>query len=163
MARAKRYIPEGLQTATASLVIDGAAKAIEWYRNVFGANLRHEPFRGPDGKIAHSEIQIGSSVLFVNDLMQGAPSDVQDARKLGGSPLAMVLYFEDADAVFKRAIENGAKVHMPIADQFWGDRWGGFTDPFGLHWAVATRREDLTPAEMEQRARKFYEQMGRKR
>ncbi len=163
MAKAKRYIPEGLQTATTSLVIDGAAQAIDWYRKVFSATLSREPFKGPDGKIAHSELKIGSSVLFISDLMQGAPSDVQDARRLGGSPAAIVLYIEDADAVFNRAIQNGAKVHMPIDDQFWGDRWGGFTDPFGLHWAVATRKEDLTPAEMNKRAQKFYEQMSGKR
>ncbi len=163
MAKAKRFVPEGLQTVTASLVVDGAAKAIDWYRKVFGASERGKRHLGPDGKIMHTELQIGSSVIFVNDLMQGAPPVVQDARKLGGSPVGLVMYFEDSDVVFRRAVENGAKVMMPIGDQFWGDRWGSFTDPFGLNWSVATRREDLTPEELEKRAQDFYRQMASRR
>jgi PhnB protein len=140
--------------------VDGAAKAIDWYRRVFGASERGKRHLGPDGKIMHTELQIGSSVIFVNDLMQGTPPVVQDGRKLGGSPVGLVMYFEDCDAVFRKAVENGAKVMMPIGDQFWGDRWGSFTDPFGLNWSVATRREDLTPEELEKRAQDFYRQMA---
>src|SRR4051812_1949385 len=95
MAKARRYIPEGLHTITASLTIDGAAKAIEWYRKVLGASPRREPHLGPDGKVMHSELQIGSSVIFVNDAMQGAPDVVKDGRQLGGSPVGIVAYFED--------------------------------------------------------------------
>ena len=159
MAKAKRYIPEGLQTVTASLVVDGALQAIEWYRKVFGASERRKPYLGPDGKEMHCELKIGSSVVFITDVMQGAPASVQDGRKLGGSPVGLILYFEDADPVFKRAVEAGAKVTMPLGDQFWGDRWGGFTDPFGQHWSVATHKEDLTPQEMEQRVQAMFKQM----
>ena len=163
MAKAKRYIPEGLQTLTASLVVDGAAQAIDWYRKILGASERGKRHLGPDGKVMHAELQIGSSVVFVSDTMQGAPPAVQDGRKLGGSPVGLNLYLEDCDTVFKKATDNGAKVTMPIGDQFWGDRWGGFTDPFGLHWSVATHKEDLTPDEMEKRAQDFYKQMQEKR
>src|SRR5207245_9670049 len=128
MAKAKRYIPEGLQAVTPSLVVDGAAQAIDWYKKVFGAAERGKRHLGPGGKVMHAEVQIGSSVLFINDMMQGAPSVVQDGRKLGGSPVGLTLYLEDCDSAFKKASENGAKVTMPIGDQFWGDRWGSFSD-----------------------------------
>ena len=160
MAKAKRYIPEGLQSVTASLVVDGAAKAIDWYKKVFGASERGKRHLGPDGRVMHSELQLGSSVLFLNDTMQGAPGVVQDGRRLGGSPVSLTVYFEDSDTVFKKATENGAKVTMPIGDQFWGDRWGSFTDPFGLNWSVATHREDLTGEELESRAQAFFKQMA---
>jgi PhnB protein len=163
MAKAKRYLPEGLQSVTASLVVDGAARAIDWYRDVFGASERGKRHLGPDGKVMHAELQIGSSVLFINDLIQGGPSTVQDGRKLGASPVGLTLYVEDADRVFAKASQNGAKVSMPIGDMFWGDRWGSFTDPFGQNWSVATHREDLTPEELEQRARDFFQQMGARR
>jgi PhnB protein len=160
MAKAKRYIPEGLSTVTASVVVDGAAKAIDWYKKVFGASERGRPHLGPDGKVMHGELQIGSSVIFINDAMAGAPGVVRDGRSLGGSPVALTLYLEDCDPVFKKAIDNGSKVMMPIGDQFWGDRWGSFTDPFGLNWSVATRKEDLTPQELETRAQGFFKQMA---
>jgi PhnB protein len=160
MAKAKRYIPEGLSTVTASVVVDGAAKAIDWYKKVFGASERGRPHLGPDGKVMHGELQIGSSVIFINDAMAGAPGVVRDGRSLGGSPVALTVYVEDCDPIFKKAMENGSKVMMPIGDQFWGDRWGSFTDPFGLNWSVATRKEDLTPQEMETRAQDFFKQMA---
>lgn len=160
MAKAKRYIPEGLSTVTAALVVDGAAQAIDWYKKVFGASERGQRHLGPDGKVMHAELQIGSSVLFINDTMGGAPSVIRDGRSLGGSPVALCVYVEDSDAIFKRASENGSKVTMPIGDQFWGDRWGSFTDPYGLNWSVATHKEDLTPQEMETRAQAFFKQMA---
>jgi PhnB protein len=163
MAKAKRYIPEGLQSVTASLVVDGAAQAIDWYKKVLGASERGKRHLGRDGKVAHAELQVGSSVIFINDLMSGSPSVFQDGRKLGGSPVALTVYLEDADTVFRKATENGANVTMPIADQFWGDRWGSFTDPFGLNWSVATHKEDLTPEETEKRAQDFYRQMASQR
>lgn len=163
MAKAKRYIPEGLQTVTASLVIDGAAQAIEWYKKVLGASERSKRHVGPDGKVAHGELQVGSSVLFINDVMGGTPSAIQDGRKLGGSPVSLTVYLEDADTVFRKATENGATVTMPIGDQFWGDRWGSFTDPFGLNWSVASHKEDLAPDEMEKRAQDFYKKMASQR
>lgn len=160
MAKAKRSIPEGLSTLTPSVVVDGALKAIDWYKKVFGATVRGQPHLGPDGKVMHAELQIGSSVFFINDAMGGAPSVVRDGRSLGGSPVALTVYIENCDAVFNKAMENGSKVMMPIGDQFWGDRWGSFTDPFGLNWSVATHKEDLTPQELETRAKDFFKQMA---
>jgi PhnB protein len=160
MAKAKRYIPEGLQSLTASLVVDGAAQAIDWYKKVLGASERGKRHLGPEGRVMHAELQIGSSVLFLNDTMQGAPGVIQDGRKLQGSPVGLTVYLEDCDAVFRKATENGAQVTMAIGDQFWGDRWGSFTDPFGQNWSVATHREDLTPEEMETRAQQFFKQMA---
>src|SRR5437763_11071193 len=91
MAKAKRYIPEGLQPVTPSLVVDGAAQAIDWYRKVFGASERGKRHLGPEGRVMHAELQIGSSVLFLNDTMRGAPNVVQDGRRLGGSPVALTV------------------------------------------------------------------------
>ena len=123
MAKAKRYIPDGLSTVTASVVVEGAAKAIDWYRKVFGATERGQRHLGPDGKVMHAELQLGSSVIFINDAMGGAPGVVRDGRSLGGSPVSLSLYVEDCDTVFNKATENGSKVMMPLGDQFWGDRW----------------------------------------
>ncbi len=160
MAKAKRYIPDGLSTVTASVVVEGAAKAIDWYRKVFGATERGQRHLGPDGKVMHAELQLGSSVIFINDAMGGAPGVVRDGRSLGGSPVSLSLYVEDCDTVFNKATENGSKVMMPLGDQFWGDRWGSFTDPFGLNWSVATHKEDLTAQEMEKRGQEFFKQMA---
>src|SRR3954464_60834 len=108
MAKAKRYIPEGLSTLTASVVVDGALKAIDWYKKVFGATLIGQPHLGPDGKVMHATLQIGSSFFFINDAM-GGPSAVRDGKSLGGSPVGLTLYVEDCDTVFKKATENGSK------------------------------------------------------
>jgi uncharacterized glyoxalase superfamily protein PhnB len=160
MAKAKRFIPEGLSTVTASVVVEGAAQAIDWYRRVFAASERGKRHLGPDGKVMHAELQIGNSILFLNDLMGGTPSVVRDGRTLGGSPVALTIYLEDCDTVFKKAQENGAQVTMPIGDQFWGDRWGSFTDPYGLNWSVATHKEDLTAHELDTRAQDSFRQMA---
>jgi PhnB protein len=155
MAKAKRGVPEGYHTITAGLWIDGAAEAIKWYQKALGAEEKGR-MAGPDGKIMHAELKIGDSYLFLSDQMM----DAKTARQLGGTPMSLMIYVDDADALFNRALEAGAKVKMPIADMFWGDRYGRFIDPFGHDWGVATRKEDLTEAEIGQRFEAFMKQMA---
>jgi PhnB protein len=154
MKRATKPIPEGLHTVTPQLTFDNTAQAIDWYRNALGA-VEVSRSSAPDGKIMHAEIRIGDSHLYVNDAMGGSKS----AKTMGGSPTSLWVYVEDCDALFNRALAAGAKVDGPmgpIADQFWGDRVGMLTDPFGYHWSIATRKEELTRDEMERRAAEFF-------
>ena len=155
MAKAAKAVPEGLHTITPQLVLDDAAKTIEWYKNALGAQ---EIYRGlgPDGKIMHAEIQIGNSKFMANDTMMGQ----KGPKALGGSPASFWIYTEDCDALFNRAVAAGGKVQMPMADQFWGDRGGCFADPEGYNWWVATRKEDLTHEEIQQRAAEFFKSMA---
>lgn len=157
MAKAKRAIPEGLRTITPSLVCSPASEAIAWYKKALGAEeLMRAP--GPEGKIMHAEIKVGDSVLFLSDAMM----QNKDPKALGGTPVSLVVYVEDCDALFNRAVGAGARVTMPIADMFWGDRWGGIADPYGHQWGIATHKEDLTPAELAQRQEQFFKQMAGK-
>lgn len=142
-------VPEGYHTITPSLTCKNAAKAIDFYKQAFGAK---EKFRmeGPGGSIGHSELVIGDSHIMVNDEFPGmavAPTD-----QSGGY---LFLYVDDCDKLFNAAVAAGAKVVMPLADQFWGDRFGRFTDPFGHSWGVATHVEDVTPEEMDRRAKEW--------
>ncbi len=136
-------IPQGYTTVTASITVNDASRAIEFYKKAFGATERgrHE---GPDKKIMHAEIQIGSAILMLNDEVMGCRS----AQSFGGSPVAFYLYFESADSAFKKAIAAGGKEIMPVTDMFWGDRVGHFEDPFGYRWNVATHIKDMTPQEI---------------
>jgi uncharacterized glyoxalase superfamily protein PhnB len=115
---------------------------------------------GPDGKIMHAEIRIGDSLIMLNDGMGGAKSP----RAMGGSPASLWLYVENCDALFNRAVAAGAKVAAgpmgQMADQFWGDRAGTFTDPQGYEWTIATHKEDLTPQELKQRADEFFKNVA---
>ncbi len=141
-------IPDGYSTATPYLIVDGASDALAFYAKGFGAN---ELFRmpGPDGRIAHSELQIGTSRLMLAD--ENAAMGAKGPKAYGGSPLSLLLYVEDVDSFIQRAVEAGAKIERPIADQFYGDRTGGIIDPFGHRWYIATHREDVAPEEMERR------------
>ena len=156
MAKAKRAVPEGFHTVTPQLTLDDAPRAIDWYKQALGAEeIMRAP--GPDGKIMHAELRIGDSRVMVNDAVMGG----KGPQALGGSPAALWLYVDDADSLFNRAVGAGAQVRMPIADQFWGDRCGTFSDPHGYSWTVATHKEDLTPAEMKQRQDEFFKQFAR--
>lgn len=137
-------IPEGFGTLTAHLVIKDCAKAIDFYKKAFGAEeLMRIP--GPGGQgVGHSEIKIGDSVFMACDEFPGmnrAPDS------LGGSPVNLHLYVKDADAAFKRAVDAGCEVAMPLEDMFWGDRYGKLKDPFGHQWSIATHVKDVTPEE----------------
>jgi PhnB protein len=144
-------IPDGHHTITPHLVINGASEAIEFYKRAFGAEeISRMPFPGPDGtmKLGHAELQIGDSRLYLADEF---PDYCSVGPSNGSSPVTIHLYVTDADAVFNRAVEAGAKVTMPLADMFWGDRYGKLVDPFGHHWSIAEHLEDLTPEQMEER------------
>jgi len=155
MAPAKRPIPEGFRTVTAQLTLDDAAAAIEWYKRAFGAQEVSRSL-GPDGKIMHADITIGDSHIMLNDAMMG----MKGPRGYGGSPASFWLYVEDSDALFKRAIEAGAKEQMPMADQFWGDRAGSIADPAGFSWWIASRKEDLALEDIRKRAEEVFKKMG---
>ena len=159
MAKARNPIPQGLHTVTPHLICDDTAKAIEWYKRALDAEETSRAV-GPDGKIMHAEIRIGDSHLYLNDPMGGG----KGPRVLGGSPIGFWIYTEDADALFNRAISAGATVAPgpmgQMQDQFWGDRCGTLIDPAGYQWTIATRKEDLTPAEMQQRQDEFVKQFA---
>jgi PhnB protein len=155
MPSAKRAVPEGFHTVTPQLTLDNAAKAIDWYKQALGAEEVSRS-TGPDGKIMHAEIRIGDSRIMLNDAMMGGKGPLA----LGGSPASLWVYVENCDALFNRAVGAGAQVRMPIADQFWGDRCGSVSDPHGYTWSIATRKEDLTRQEMEQRATEFFKQFA---
>ena len=155
MAKAAKPVPEGYHTITPQLTLDKAADTIEWYKKAFGAEEIGRSL-GPDGKIMHAELRIGNSRFMVNDTMPG----YKGPQAFGGAPTSLWLYVDDSDALFNRAVKAGGKVQMPVADQFWGDRGGSLADPEGYTWWISTRKEDLTPEEMNERAQAFFKQMA---
>lgn len=150
MAKAKSAVPKGLHTITPQLTLDNAVEAIDWYKKALGAEEASRA-AGPDGKIMHAELRIGDSSIYVNDAVMGG----KGPKALGGSPASLWIYVEDCDAMFNKAIAAGGQVAHGgmgrMQDQFWGDRSGSFIDPSGYTWTIATRKEDLTPQEMQQR------------
>ena len=140
-------VPEGHPTITPALVCKGAAKAIEFYKNVFGAKELHR-MQGPGGSIGHAELMIGNSKIMLND--EFSPQAVAPKGCTGHS---LYVYVEDCDTVFNRAVAGGSKTVMAPMNQFWGDRHGVFDDQFGHRWSVATHVEDVASAEMERRAK----------
>jgi PhnB protein len=140
-------IPEGYEGPTAYLIVDGAAAAIDFYKKAFGAK---ETMRmaGPDGKIGHADLMIGGGHVMLAD----ATPDIKGPKSFGGSPVSLCIYVEDVDRVVARAVAAGAKVTRPVANQFYGDRTGGLTDPFGHSWYFMTHVEDVSSEEMEKRA-----------
>jgi uncharacterized glyoxalase superfamily protein PhnB len=159
MAKAKSAVPEGFHTVTPQLVLDNAAQAIDWYKKALGAQETSRAV-GPDGKIMHAELRIGNSPIMLNDPMMGG----KGPKALGGSPVSLWLYVEDCDALFNRAVKEGAQAAGgpmgQMADQFWGDRCGTITDPHGYNWTIATHKEDLTPEEMQQRQAAWMKQFA---
>jgi len=147
-------IPKGMHTVTPHLVCNGASKAIEFYKKAFGAV---EMFRMPtpdSKKLLHAEIRVGDSVVMLVD-------EFPEWEKLGptalkGSPITLLLYVEDVDSFVNRAVKAGAKVTMPVADMFWGDRYGTLEDPFGHKWSVATHIHDVTPEGMKRAAKEMF-------
>jgi PhnB protein len=135
---------------TPYLAVDDAAQAIKYYAKAFDAKERGR-MSGPDGKIAHAELEIGDSLLMLaDDFPQFA---TRPPAELGGTSASIMLYVEDVDAVVQRAVDEGGTITTEVADQFWGDRFGAVTDPFGHVWTIATRVEDVPPEEMAERAK----------
>jgi|KBSSwiStaDraftv2_1062776.scaffolds.fasta_scaffold1591158_1 PhnB protein len=137
-------IPEGYHSLTPYLIVDGGAKALEYYKQAFGAT---ELFRMEhEGKIAHAEMKIGDSPFMLAD-----EREFKGPKTIGGTPVSIMIYVEDCDAVFKQAIAAGGTELKPLRDQFYGDRSGALTDPFGHIWGIATHKEDVTPEEINKR------------
>jgi len=142
-----------MHTVTPHLVCAGAAEAIEFYKRAFNAKeLARIP--GPQGKIMHAEIRIGDSVVMLVD--EFPEWGAFGPKSLKGSPVTIHLYVENVNAFVSRAVEAGAKITMPVADTFWGDRYGQLDDPFGHHWSVATHIRDVTPDELERGAQEMW-------
>jgi PhnB protein len=141
-------IPDGYHTATPYLIVDGAARAIDFYKQAFGATELMR-FDGPDGRVAHAEIRVGDSPIMVADEMPDM--GYRSPQAYGGTPVGLMLYVPDVDAVFKQAIAAGGKEVRAVQDQFYGDRSGNLVDPFGHMWTISTHKEDVTPEEMQRR------------
>lgn len=150
MAQPVRPIPEGYHSISPSLTCKDAARAIDFYKQVFGAEEKVR-MPSPDGKISHAELKIGDSIIFLNDPMGPGAADTP-----GAPQIYLFLYVENADKVFTRAVAAGAKIDMALEDQFWGDRFGRITDPFGHQWGIATHVEDVAPEEIGKRAAAFF-------
>jgi len=150
MAYPVRAIPEGYHSISPSLTCKDCAHEIDFYKNVFGAvEVMRMP--SPDGKISHAEMKIGDSIIFLNDEMGPA-----GAVTPGAPRMSLFLYVENADKTFTRAVAAGAQIDMALEDQFWGDRYGKVTDPFGHQWGIATHVEDVAPEEIGKRAAAFF-------
>ena len=150
-------IPSGMHSVTPHLVCAGAANAIEFYKKAFGAEEQGR-LPGPDGRIMHAAVKIGDSTVMLVDEMPEWGS--LGPKALKGSPVTIHLYVDDADRFVERAAKAGAKVTMPVAEQFWGDRYGKLEDPFGHHWSVATHVRDVTPEEMKKAMQQMSAQKG---
>jgi PhnB protein len=149
MTSKPKPVPDGYHTATPYLIVNGAAQAIEFYKKAFGATELMRMAQ-PGGKIGHAEIKIGDSPIMLAD--ESPDVGARSPQSIGGSPVSIMLYVEDVDRIFSQAVEAGAKVKRPVADQFYGDRTGGIEDPFGHLWYIATHKEDVSPEEMRKRA-----------
>lgn len=142
-------IPDGYHSVTPYLIVNGGAAAIEFYKKAFGAKeVMRMP--GPDGKVGHAEIRIGDSVVMLAD--EHPEMGAKSPQTIGGTPVSILLYVEDVDAVVKQAVAAGAKIQRPIEDKFYGDRMGSVDDPFGHVWHIATHTKDVTPEEMKKAA-----------
>jgi PhnB protein len=149
MPKATKPIPDGYHTLTPYLIVDDAARAIEFYKAAFGATeVMRMP--GPGGRIGHAEVRIGDSPVMLAD--EFPEMGAKSRRTIGGSPVMLYLYVEDVDAVIARAVAAGAKLVRPVEDQFYGDRVGAVEDPSGLQWFVSTHKEDVPPDELRRRA-----------
>jgi PhnB protein len=149
MTNRPKPIPDGYHTATPYLIVKDAARAIEFYKKAFGATELMRMAQ-PGGKIGHAEIKIGDSPIMLAD--EFPEMGARSPQSIGGSPVSILLYVENVDAMISQAVAAGAKVQRPVKDQFYGDRSGGVEDPFGHVWYIATHTEDVSPDEMRKRA-----------
>ncbi len=145
---AVKPIPEGYRSVTPYLIIKGASRAIDFYKNSFGATEIMR-FPGPNSTIAHAEIKIGDSIIMLAD--EQPQQQYRSPEAFGGSPVSLMIYVPDVDKTFKQAVTNGAKETRAVQDQFYGDRSGNLVDPFGHVWTIATHVEDVSMDEMKRR------------
>jgi uncharacterized glyoxalase superfamily protein PhnB len=161
MARSTKAIPEGFHTITPGLVFKNATEAINFYKRALGAEEKNR-MPGPDGRgVMHAELKIGDSIIFVSD--ESPQSPVKSPQTAGASTMMLNIYVPDVDTTFRQAVDAGGKSSMPVADMFWGDRYGQFVDPFGYTWGVGTHKEDLSPKEMEERGKEFFASMQQRK
>lgn len=151
-------IPKGSHAVTPGLAVRDAAQAIEFYKKAFGAKEKGR-MPGPDGKIMHADLMIGDSHIMLGE--ENTQMNNPSPLSLNGSPISLYVYVRDADKVFNQAVNAGATATMPIIDQFWGDRAGMLTDPFGHKWWLATHKQDLSPKAMKKAAEEFFASMGK--
>jgi len=149
-------VPKGYHTVTPHTTVRDAARAIEFYKQAFGAEEKGA-MKGPDGKIMHAELRIGDSVIMLADEFPEFGS--LSPLSTGGTGIALHIYIEDVDSAFDRAVKAGAKVDMPVADMFWGDRYGKLSDPFGHKWSIATHIRDMSSEEIGEAQEEFMRQM----
>jgi len=147
---AVKPVPEGYNTVSPYLAVEDAAGAIDYYKKAFGAKERMR-MEAPGGKIGHAELEIGDSIVMLSDPFPQAST--RPPSELGGTSAGVFLYVEDVDSLVQKAVDAGGKVTMEVTDQFWGDRFGTVTDPFGHVWSIATHVEDVPPEEMAERAK----------
>jgi PhnB protein len=150
-------VPEGYHTLTPYLAVEDATAAIDFYQRAFGAKERVR-MPGPDGMIAHAELEIGDSKVMLADPFPQAST--RPPKELGGTSVGVFVYVENVDEVFQQAVDAGATATMEPDDQFWGDRFGSVTDPFGHSWQISTHVEDVPPEEMEKRSKEWMAQMA---
>jgi len=150
-----RPIPEGYHSITPYLVISEAAKAIDWYKQAFGAQQTLRMEDPTTGKIGHAELKIGDSYIMLAD--EYPDMGYRSPKTLGGAGISLLLYVKDVDGTVKQAVDAGAKLERPLQDQFYGDRTGTIQDPFGHIWTIATHIEDVSPEEMLERSKKAFQ------
>jgi PhnB protein len=161
MPASTKPVPQGFHTVTPSLTVRNAAQAIDFYKKALGAQELNR-MEMPDGKIGHAELKIGDSIIFLSDEMPGMGMS-KSPQTLGGCTGVLNIYVPDVDTAFERAVAAGAKTAMPLADMFWGDRYGTFIDPFGFAWGMGTHKEDVSPADMDTRMKEAFAAMAEKK
>jgi PhnB protein len=154
---AVKAIPDGYHSVTPYLIVKGADRAIEFYKQVFGAAQRMR-MDGPNGTVGHAEIEIDGSAIMLAD--EFPDIGFRSPQSIGGTGVSLHLYVKDVDACFNRAVAAGAKALRPVQDQFYGDRSGTLEDPFGHVWTISTHKEDLSPEELQKRAEAFMKQQA---
>jgi PhnB protein len=147
-----KAIPDGYHTLTPYMTVRDAARAIEFYKQAFGA-VEKGVMKGPDGKVMHAELRIGDSLFMLADEFPQYGS--LSPLSTGGSGMGLHIYVEDVDSAFDRAVRAGAKTEMPVTDTFWGDRYGKLADPFGHKWSIATHKRDMSREEMDEEMKKM--------
>jgi PhnB protein len=162
MAKNVKPIPEGYHTVTPYLVQRDAKRALEFYRKAFGAETKAS-MPSPDGRVMHAEVKVGDSMIFLADEFPEMSPETRSPQSAGCVTSTIFLYVTDVDAVFKKAVDAGARVIMPVTDMFWGDRFGKLADPFGHHWGIATHKEDLTPQEIQKRQAEWEKTVAQKK
>lgn len=152
-SRKVKPVPPGFHSVTPYLAIKGAAQAVDWYKKAFGAKELAGRQEAPDGRLIHARVKIGDSIVMMSDIFEG--SQHKDPIELGSTPVTLHIYSKDVDALWKRAVESGARVDMPLDDMFWGERYGQLTDPFGHSWSLSMQIQ----MSAEERKRKQQEAM----